>query len=307
MKIRLILTLIFLTSPKAFAINIVVSIPDFESIVNEIVEANVSVILPAGMDPHTFSITKETIEKIKRADLIILANSNLLSYEKNIKENWDKEYLDFEDYNATLFDFDGFKNNPHGYWMYINNSILIAKAIAYKLAEIYPEKKDYYIKNYENFKERLMKAGRFIINLSKEKGIYGKKVIAAVPGVCYIVKNLGIEADEILFAEGTSITFSKEIWDKEYLGIVVPEFLKDAKAGKVAEQIARDTNTSIIYVKFAEGGDFLNNLYYNSFQFLSFNLQEKAEYNIWLIYLSILLIILAIVEGIIIYMLYRRW
>jgi len=313
MKVALLLIVAILLFPTAMGkINVVVSMPDFECIVEEIGGINASVILPAGADPHSFSITKDVIDEIKKADLIILANSALLSYEKDIKENYNKDYLDFEDYEKIeLFDFDGFKQNPHGYWLYANNSVAIAKAIAYKLAEVEPDKADYYITSFNNFEKRVLEAKKNAIEIAKENGIYGKKVVAAVPGVCYIAKNVGMDADKILFAESVALLNAKEIEEikeklekGEYVGIIVPEFLKEAKVGEIARQIAYDSNSSVIYVKFATGGDsYINLFYYNVMQMISLGSKKavKEENNLPLIYLSISLALLAAFEGFLLY------
>lgn len=309
---------IFLIPFASAKINVVVSIPDFESIVKEIGEneVNVTVILPPGSDPHSFSITKEILDELKDADLIILANSNLFSYEKNLK-SLDKEFLDINDYiknGVVLLNFGEFKENPHGYWLYINNTIAIAKTIALKLIEIEPEKEAYFMENFVEFENELKIAYQIVINLSKEEGLYGKKVVAAVPGVCYIAKNVGLEADEILLTEGNALPsaeklreIEEKLREKSYTAIILPEFLKNAKAGDIVKQIALDTNSSVVYVKFATGGNFTYNFYYNAFHLLFKNETSHAQNNLWLIYLSISLAILVAIEGIIIYKLYRRW
>lgn len=317
MKPKWIILAVILFIPASSAeINVVVSLPDFEPIVREIGgnEVRISVILPSGTDPHAFSITRETIDKVKNADLIILANSALLSYEKDIKENYDKNYLDFENYEkngAELIDFGDYKKNPHGYWLYVNNSIAIARTIAYKLAEIEPEKADYFISSFNDFESRLLEAEKIVIKKAKENGIHGKKVVAAVPGVCYIAKNVGMEADKILFSEGAGMISMEEMEEiknglksKEYAAIIVPEIFKNAKVGNVARQIAMDSNSSVIYVKFAEGGEsYINLFYYNAIAIISTGNQgvSQEKYNLWLVYLSISLALLAAFEAFLLY------
>ncbi|RLF52212.1 MAG: hypothetical protein DRN11_01490 [Thermoplasmata archaeon] len=318
--IFLFLAMIFLIPLASAKLNVAVSIADFEAIAKEIGgdEINITVILPAGSDPHSFSLDKKKLDALNKADLIILANSNLLSYEKKIKENFDKEFLDFENYekyNVTLLDFNGFKNNPHGYWLYINNSIAIAKAIAYKLAELIPEKEDYFMQNLGEFEKEVRYAHAIIINISKEKGLYGKKFVAAVPGVCYIAENVGMKADEILLSEASALPnaeklgeIERKLENKEYMAIILPEFMKDSKAGEIAKQIASDTNCSIVYVKFGVGGDsYISIFYYNAIQLLSLQPYSKSTHNSYLIYLSTLLAVLAGIEALIIYNLSRRW
>ncbi|OYT60264.1 hypothetical protein B6U81_04970 [Thermoplasmatales archaeon ex4484_30] len=296
---------------------IVVSISDFIPIVKEIGGDFVEVdyILPPGSDPHSFYLTKDTVDKINDADVIILANSNLLSYEKKIKENYDKEYLDFEDYRKNgvmLKDFDGFHNNSHGYWLGIDNAIAIAKTVAIKLAEMEPEHAEYFFSSFNKFEKEMAEAKEFAVNMAKEYDLYGKKVVAVVPGVCYIISNLGMDADAILMAEGAAYTANfEEIKDKlengECIAIVVPEFMKKAKAGEVARQLAEDTNSKVVYVKFSMAGrneSYAGMLYYNVLQFLSIaktKVENREGYNAELIMLCISLALLSLIEGIIIY------
>ncbi|HEC76951.1 MAG TPA: hypothetical protein ENI33_06825 [Thermoplasmatales archaeon] len=314
---RIALILIFLI-PTSSAFNVVVSIPDFAPIVKEIAGnyANISVILPAGSDPHSFSITKDTINKIKNADIIILANSDLLSYERNIKENYNKNYLDFSDYEkygVILLDFGNFKNNPHGYWMYVNNTIAIAKAITHALNKM--EENVSFNDSLNKFEKKIREAEAVLINIAKENGIYGKKAIACVPGVCYIAKNMGVETDEILFYEGVSSadiqklsSLKEKLKSGKYFTIIVPEFMKYSKGDEIAKQLAHDANSSITYVKFATGDEsYFNLFYYNAISIISSgnkkNFQEK--YDLGLIFLTILISIIALIEGLIIYR-YRR-
>ena len=299
-------------------IKVMVSIPDFAPIAREIGGDFVSVdyILPPGMDPHSFSLTKEKIDEIKDADLVILANSALLSYENKIKEIYDKSYLDFPDYEkygANLSSFDGFKDNPHGYWLGYKNAVAIALAISKKLGEMTGDKA-YFQERFNEFKEKLEKARNCVINESMVAGIHGKKVVAAVPGVCYIASNYGIIADEILLTEGSASigiekreSITQKLKSNEYIGILVPEFMKYAKAGEIARDIASETKSRVIYVKFAmESESYEDIFYYNFMQFLKPVEIKENKYNGELIILCIALAIFAIFEGGIIYALWRR-
>jgi len=301
-------------SPQDSKIKVMVSISDMEAIAKEIggdfVEVNY--ILPPATDPHSFSLTREKIEEIKSSDLIILANSNLLSYEKKIKEIYHKAYLDFPDYEkngATLLSFNGYDNNPHGYWLYYKNAIAIAKTIADKLANM-TGNEEYFHENFEKFKRKMEEARNCILN---ESNLNGKKVVASVPGVCYIAANYGIDVADILMTEGSaSISMEKmrkikeELKNESCIGIVVPSFMKYAKAGKISLNIAEDTGSRIIYVKFISGSNYEKTFYENFLQFLAPAKIEEKKYNGELILLCLALTIFAIFEGGIIYALWRR-
>jgi len=313
--IIILMVLLFLPS-AAHGLNVVVSLPDFETIVKEVGgnDINTSVILPPGADPHSFSLIPDDVERIKKADLIVLANSNLLSYEQEIIKNYNGNYVDFDDYaahGATLKNFGDFENNPHGYWMDVNNSIAIAKAIAVKLGEVDAERKEVFESNLNYFTKSMKDAQNVSIEMAKEKGIYGKRVVAMVPGVCYIANNLGMNTDEILLTEGSANVDIQKLQrvkeglrEGEYIMILVPEFLKDAKAGEMAHQIAVDTNSTIAYVRFAIGGESFSSIFYhNAMEIVSARGSSTiSEKNVsWFIALIASLIVLSLIEGFLIY------
>jgi len=313
---RWLIIFLVLLFPSASGLNVVISMPDFEPIVKEIGgnAINTSIILPPASDPHSFSLTTDDIERIKKADLIVLANSNLLSYERDIIKNYNGNYVDFEDYEkngATLLNFGDFEDNPHGYWMEVNNSIAIAITIEKKMEEMMPEKKDELENNLYIFINSVKNAEDVSIELAKERGIYGKRVVAMVPGVCYIAKNLGMNASEILLTEGSANVDIQKLQEVEmglkkgdYIMILVPEFLKNAKAGDMARQIAEDTNCSIAYVRFAVGGEsYLSLFYHNTMEILSSKNSSLAneKSNMWTVGLIISLLFLIFVEGFVLY------
>jgi len=300
-------------------VKVLVSVSDFLPIVKAVGGSfvDVSSILPPGSDPHSFYITQETVKQIENAELIVLADSHLLSYESNIKANYpEKEYLDFDDYNATLCSFPGYEKNPHGYWLKYENAIAIAEKVRDALSEIYPEKRDYFNSSFVHFQQQLKNAEDDIIKMEKERGTYGKTFVASVPGVCYILQNAGMKVGAILMAEGSGFASGKEIKDiedklrsGEYSGIVVPEFMENAKAGEISKQMAEDTGSSVIYVKFSTASaddSYINDCYHNAIQFMGTGCTEgKSESNSYLIPVILSLLLLVALQSLIIYRLYR--
>jgi len=259
--------------------NVVVSVSDFIPLVKAVGGSFVEVnsILPPGSDPHSFYITQDTVKQIENADVIVLANSRLLSYEANIKENYpEKRYLDFDDYNVTLDSFPGYGANPHGYWLKFENALAIAEKIRDGLSELRPSEREYFNSSFARLELEVTGAREDIRRISEERGIYGMKVVAAVPGVCYVVQNAGMEVGAVLMAEGSGFASGKEIGNIEdklknggYGGIVVPEFMKGAKAGEIANQIAGDTGAEVVYVKFSMAGSddsYVNDCYHNAME-----------------------------------------
>ena len=233
---------------------IVVTIPDFKPIIQDIVgDRDVVVSLTAG-DPHSFSLSGKDVETLRKAKLIVLANSELFGFERKIAEEFDNT-LDFKDYGVELRDFPGYPKNPHGYWMDPKNAIAIARAVKEKLSEIYPQYESEFDRNYENFVKRVENAEK-----EAKKLVKGGKFVAMVPGVCYIASSLGIEVENVLLSEGSGFSSGKELeMIKEKLrkgeieGILVPEFMKGSKGGEIAETLAKETGCKIAWVKFASG------------------------------------------------------
>jgi ABC-type Zn uptake system ZnuABC Zn-binding protein ZnuA len=253
------------------ALDIVCTNPDFVPIVKEI-SGNVSVssLMPSGSDPHSFSLSKSDIDRLSRADLILLTNSELFGFEKKIKREFSGKILDFEDYRvegAKLDDFPGFGKNPHGYWLKIENAISIARTVEKKLSNLIPDKKKDFERNLDLFESKLSGIkGSFFGNLS---------CIAVVPGVAYVIENAGLKVGAILLGEGTGFasgrkyaTILEGLKSNEYSCIVVPESMKNLKAGEIAEQLSIDSGRPVVYVKFVtNASDFAELQLYNLLAF----------------------------------------
>jgi ABC-type Zn uptake system ZnuABC Zn-binding protein ZnuA len=254
-----VLLLLSVAVPVKATETVLVTVSDFKPIVEAVVGDKLSVmeILPPGSDPHHFSLSKEDVGKIQGAKLIILANSEIIEFEKKIKEEHDN-VLDFQDYNVSLEDFPGYPRNPHGYWLKPENGIKIAKAVRDRLLDIYPQYEDHFETNYKSFVKRVLESEREAKKMVSE--LRGEKFVAAIPGVCYIASSLDLEIGAVLLSEGSGFLSGQELQkvkskllSGEYAGIIVPEFMKESKVGEVARQLAEDTNSRVIYVRFSMG------------------------------------------------------
>ena len=252
------------TGPKK--ITVAVSLPDMVSIASS-VGGNYTQcfnILPEGGDPHSFVPTADLIDRIKSSEIVVFAMSNELSYENQIKnslkeDNYQGIILDFRtDYmprGATLLDFPGFKNCIHGYWMKPKNGIAIAESVADALirAGASPEAINASLRFFSNEVEEMREKGRELV---RDAGIEGKSMVAAVPAVNYILDSFGIEVGAILvkegagFVSGSELTkIGEELESGKYAAIACPEAFRNAKAGEISRQLARDYGTNIVYLE----------------------------------------------------------
>ena len=240
---------------------IVVSIPSLAMIVKHIT-GNASIIdtiLPEGVDPHSYSLTVEDVEKINKADLLILADVEHLTLEAQILEiSENKIFLDFKNYTAYgayMIDIPGFKHNFHGYWIYPDNALAIAEAIHDTLSSMFPQLKEHYDENLNVFKEKISELKMEFRAVSEKYGLNNTGVAIAVPGVAYIAKMFGFEIKALFikgpgrFINATEIAkIENDIRSGKIKYIVCESILKDAKAGELSEQIAEDTGIQVIYV-----------------------------------------------------------
>jgi|Deesub1362A_J573_1020465.scaffolds.fasta_scaffold00104_26 ABC-type Zn uptake system ZnuABC Zn-binding protein ZnuA len=311
--------LIVMLSSSVHGLNVVCSIPDLVPIVKAVggERVHVTSIMPAGSDPHSFTVSSSAMENIKNSDLIVLANSNLLHFEEKIKEDNSLKYLDFEDYEkygATLDVFPKFGENPHGYWLKLDNGIAIAKAVKERLSSISPSDKEYFERNLEVFINEVESVKRVTKEIVKMNKLENRTCVAAVPGVSYIIQNMDMNVGSVLLGEGIGFASGSEIYEivrklknSEYSCIVVPKFMENAKAGEIARQLSQDTEKPVIYVKFTMAGknDSYTSLHlYNLIKF-SVEIEDVANTNSntgngYLRYTIFILIFVAIAEAILI-------
>lgn len=241
----------------ASAGSIVVTISDFKPIVKAIAGEDFEVIslLPPATDPHEFSLSVEDLKELRKAELIVLANSHFFDFEAKISKEF-TNVLDFNDYNAKLYDCAEISSNPHGYWMLPENALNIAEAVADRLSEMHPEKREQFEENYRIFRDRVENAVKEANNVvEEEKGEY----VALVPCVCYIAKSLNISIAAVVIPEGTAENTQKlaEIREKlkngEYKGVIAPEFMKYGKGGEIAQELVESTKAKLAWVKFSQG------------------------------------------------------
>lgn len=238
----IILTILIVSIARA---NVVVSIPDFKSIVERIYGEEVESVAPANTDPHLFSLTSEDLEKVKNAKLLILANSKIIGFEEEIK-NLNQNTLDFEDYKVEILSFPGIGKNYHAYWLLPENTIKIASKVKEKLSEIYPEKKQFYERNFEKFVSSMqvaMRDSEKIVNPVKNY-----EFVAMDPHTAYAISALNLN---VIFAFPEEVTPGAiELKNLSNNCVVaIAEYQKGTKIEEMALKIAQEKNCGVAVLK----------------------------------------------------------
>ncbi|MCC6027683.1 MAG: zinc ABC transporter substrate-binding protein [Archaeoglobus sp.] len=217
---------------------VVVSIPDLKPIVGEIYEGEVEFVLPANADPHLYSPSREDFEKVARSDLCILANSEIISFETEIKR-FCKNSLDFSDYNVMILSFPGIGKNYHAYWLYPENAIKIAEKVKDKLIEIQPEKEEFYKTRFERFVEEVRKAQTDAESIVRTVKHYD--FIAMDPHTAYAVAALKLNTS-FVFPEEVPPSLADIPKKKGNCIVVIAEYQKGTKLEDIGREIARELN-----------------------------------------------------------------
>jgi len=235
-------------------------------------------ILPEGMDPHSYSLTYDDIRKAQEADLLIFANTQFFTLEQKLLDNIEnKLYVDFSDYekyNLSLIGIPGLEVNYHGYWIYPDNALAIAKAVHEKLVLLDPDNKDIYDHNLEVFEEKILRIKSLLIKTAIAHELYGAGAVIAVPGAAYVAFSFGLRVKASLLIEPGKFINASELERIRNLAengkikvILCPEELKDAKPGEYSRQLSEEFKIPIAYVRvFSLGGiqDYFALMTYNA-------------------------------------------
>ncbi|MFH1677008.1 MAG: zinc ABC transporter substrate-binding protein [bacterium] len=305
-------------------LSIAVTLPDLVPVVTTIAGdmANVEGIMAPGADPHSYSLTPENYDAVRKADLVVFADSEFLSLEGDLAKAIENDAIpkvdwpDYQAFGAKIKDFPPrYNGNPHGFWLGFDNIRAIAKGIKDALVKkgLDNTKCENNLNIFLDEIDNLEASGKELLD---SKGYSESKWIAIIPGVVYSIDNLGLTTADVLLEEGVGFAsggrlknIEMKLVNGEYTGLVCPLSMKDAKPGEIAKQVAGDTGVPIAYVKFLDskaGESYLSQAAYNLAAISSaassriVTREEKAKSNsqsyiyvliYWLVIFALLIII----------------
>ncbi|MCX7999586.1 MAG: zinc ABC transporter substrate-binding protein [Leptospiraceae bacterium] len=270
---------------------IIVSIPDLKNIAERISGEEVESVLPSSVDPHYASISYKELKELENAEIVLLANSELIGFEAEIKNICGDRCLDFKDYNANLFDFRGIGYNPHAYWLLPENALKIALTLKNKLIELHPEKYEEYNKNYEDFR----KSVEIAENLAEEivSKVQNYDFIAMDPHTAYAISALQLKVS-MAFPEDLTPAMREigEVKEGKCI-VVIAEYQEKTKIEEIAKQIAMEKKCGISKVKILSDMSFEAQLVSNSVLLSNPVYLSSEDYSLFY-----LILIIAVVEAI---------
>lgn len=258
--------IILIEGVEAHNVKVAVAIEPLASIVEAIggEEVSVQTLLPEGVEPHTFQATPEILAKATLADLIV--QTGHFPFEEQLIKATGKpsvglrEFIDFG-LNLSRMPTNEHEEhsggyNLHGYWLKPDNAQAIAKAAASTLAKIDPVNAQKYQKNLEVFQENISKVKNYIKLLKSGEGSGRLKVVVTHPSEVYLAETFGMNVvgilsrgENIFIGGGELANLEEKLRSREVSLIVSSELSSQMKIGEVAEQLAKDTDTPIIYFR----------------------------------------------------------
>jgi ABC-type Zn uptake system ZnuABC Zn-binding protein ZnuA len=259
-------------------LRIAVSLSDVEHIVRAVSgdEADTYSIMPPGADPHGFSLSLHDVQRLSEADVVILANPELLHFEEHLLESLDGKrvisWTDYATHGAQLLRLPNGGPNAHGFWLGHDNAQ--AMALTYRAVIIEMGADSTTISaNTDTFLHELGRVGEAERELVMSAGLEGTTLIPAVPGVSYSIANLGFNVGAPLLQEGAGgidgarmLESVRKLSSDAVLGIVCPESMRNSKPGVISEQLSDDTNSRVMYVRFLanESASYVESALYNA-------------------------------------------
>ena len=240
------------------------STPDVAAIAQAITgeAADVRVIMPAGADVHSFTVSSEQVRSLQQAALVLFANSQDLGFEQTLKSALGKtpslDWPDYEAEGASLRDYPDYPRNPHGPWLRLDNAAAMARAMARAFVRL-GLPKAVIESNQQQFERELAAQQAVYIKLADDHRLRERPLLVVIPGLCDLIANMDVPVGAVLMAEGSGTVSGQTLADAvtklktgQYGGIVCPLSMKQSKQGEAARQVAADSGAPVAYVRFQD-------------------------------------------------------
>ena len=207
-------------------------------------KVEVTVVVPPGAEPHTFEPTPSLMMNVAKADLYVMNGAGLEFWmDKLLQANKRMAVVDSSQGVALLQESEG-EIDPH-IWLSLQNAALQVSNICSGLIALDPANKDYYVKNKDDYLQKLQSLDE-VLNLTFA-GKKGRIFIVHHPAWTYFARDYNLSQVPLMENE-------KEPGPK-YLGEVIKLarknnistiFVEPQFNPKSAEVIAREMNAGIV-------------------------------------------------------------
>lgn len=277
------------TSP---ALRVAVSIQSLAGIVREVggTQAEVSVLLPEGVEPHAFALTQTVIDIAVAADMLVLTGH--FNWEAELATLVGKPYItldDYEAFGALLLPLHGFESslppsvgggksqehdeNLHGYWLLPRNAVAIANATRDLFSSLNSTYSQYWENRFSEFVSEVSELEAFIDELKVLHQLANIKVIITFPAEAYIAEALGLQVRGLLmegqnvFISGPELIAVEQALQNGSIHLLLASDVAQLQAaGEFAQQLSLDSGVSLVWVRavFSTLEDYVGIMAYNT-------------------------------------------
>ncbi|MBZ4653042.1 MAG: transporter substrate-binding protein [Peptococcaceae bacterium] len=217
-------------------------------------------IVPAGAQPHSFEPSTKLLAELTKAKLFIYNGAGMEHYIDKVKETLKGSPLILVETSSGLDLIKGEHEHgndheiehadtgfdPHT-WVSPNNAIKQGEKILEALVQVDEANKDYYEKNYQQFKDELLKLDReYKETLAKCKK---KEIVVSHDSFAYLARDYGLKQIPVMGLNADAEPAPGKL--KEIVNIVKKNkinyiFFETLVSPKISETIARETKTQTL-------------------------------------------------------------
>lgn len=218
-------------------------------------------VVPEEAEPHSFTLTPSVVRDALNSDLIVITGH--MEWEEDlVKRVAEAKGVHPASISLNLLNLSGIKlldldgeRNIHGFWLFPDNAIVIARGIRDRLSALRPESSEVFSSNCMGFEERVSKLKAFLKDISERYGSSGTKVVIGFYAEQYVTEAIGLKPDAVLVGEGETVnpgTLSNVyngLRSGEYACVVISDTaLRMSGVQSALQEISKDTGCSIAYV-----------------------------------------------------------
>jgi zinc transport system substrate-binding protein len=207
-------------------------------------KVEVAVVVPPGAEPHTFEPTPSLMLDIAKADLYVMNGAGLEFWmDRVLGVNKKMVVLDASSGTSLISESEG-EMDPHT-WLSPKNAILQVNNICLSLIQVDPANKDYFIKNRDDYLQKLQSLN---VELSQELAAKKRKIfIVHHPAWTYFARDYNLHQVPLMENEKEpGPKYLGEVIDLARRNNITTIFVEPEYNPKAAEVIALEMNASIV-------------------------------------------------------------
>ncbi len=260
------------TQAQTTSLSVVVSIAPLAGIVQEVGGEliDTSVIMPEGIEPHTFTLTPEDVLLAESADLLVLTGH--FTWEADLLEQVNTRFITFDnpesianykDQGARYSPMPGHHvedseyghedGNPHAWWMLPSNALAIANTTKIALSLLNSTAAATWNANFEEFVRDIETFNDLISTIDDAYGFSNMHAVTVFPAEAYVAEAFGItvtavlQVDQVFIDAAALLEVEGGLRNGSIQLILGSDVARLQTGGQFALQLSQDSGTPLIW------------------------------------------------------------